>query len=99
MSNPQFTSRDWFGKVSAAFIAGFALSIAFTVLFCDLADVKDSFFDARGQMAMWAVAPIWVGLLSFCFLFRSGARAWSWLLGANLLVWTALVLLRSASGV
>lgn len=96
MSSHQFTSRDWFGKVSAALISGFALSIALTVLFCELVGVKDSFFDARGQMAMWAVAPIWVGLLSFCFLFRSGMQAWAWLLGANLLVWTALFALRSA---
>lgn len=98
MTKPGLSSRDWFGKVSAAAVAGLALSIVVTVLFCELAGVTDSFFDARGQMAMWAVAPIWTGILGFCFLFRSGARAWAWLCGANLLAWAVLLLLRAGAG-
>lgn len=98
MNEHRFTSRSWFGKVSAAFLPGFALSIGLTVLFCHVAGVQDSFFDARGQMAMWAVAPLWTGLLSFCFFFRSGPRAWAWIGAANLIVWGALWLLRAGAG-
>lgn len=44
---------------------------------------------AHGQIAMWAMAPLWSGILSSCFLFRTGLRAWSWLLLANLVLWGA----------
>ena len=39
---------------------------------------------------MWLVAPLWMALLSTCFLFRSGRHAWLWLGGANVLAWVAL---------
>jgi hypothetical protein len=44
----------------------------------------------RMQLAMWMVAPIWLGTLSAAFLFDSGRSAWIWLGGANLLVYGVL---------
>jgi hypothetical protein len=46
----------------------------------------------KGQFVMWMMAPVWGLTLAFCFLFRSGLRAWLWLGGANLLVWSLLML-------
>jgi hypothetical protein len=87
MSRGELTSRDWFGKASAAVVLGFMLSLAATCTFAALFSRGDSYFTPQGQMAMWLMAPIWCLLLGFCFLFRSGARAWAWLASANLLAW------------
>ena len=81
------TSRDWFGKVSAATVLGFTLAIALTCTFALLFSEGDGDFNAQGQIAMWLVSPIWCALLGFCFLFRSGARAWGLLALANVAAW------------
>lgn len=94
----ELTSRDWLSKVTAAVLLGFTASVAITCLFNLVADVRDSFFDARGQIAMWAVAPLWTSILGFCFLFRSGRRAWCWLACANLLLWGGYAILCSVKG-
>lgn len=88
------SSRNWAGRVSAALIAGFTASLAATCIYLRVSGVKDGFFDARGQIAMWALAPLWIGLLGFCFLFRSGLRAWGWLAAANLVLWSVYFALR-----
>ena len=88
MSPVELGSRDWFGKVSAALLPGFTLSLALTCTFATLFSKGDAFFTAQGQIAMWLMAPIWCALLSLCFLFRSTARAWAWLATANLFAWT-----------
>jgi hypothetical protein len=46
---------------------------------------------------MWMVPPIWLGVLSFCFLFRSGLSAWLWLGGANILTFGGLYICRHFS--
>ena len=95
---PALSSRDWFGKVSAAAVLGLALSLALTCSFALLLSDGDSYFTAQGQVAMWLVAPIWCGVLGFCFLFRSGARAWGSLGLANVAAWALYVALRVAVG-
>lgn len=87
------TSRDWFGKASAGLILGFLLALGSGGLFRVLLGVKDSFFSTRGQLSMWMISPIWALILSFCFMFRSGARAWGWLAAANLALWGLVWLL------
>jgi len=94
MTASGITSRDWFGKVSAAFALGFTLALALTCTFGALFSRGDPFFSAQGQIAMWLMAPIWCGLLSLCFLFRSTARAWGWLAMANLLAWALYATVR-----
>ena len=95
---PELSSRDWFGKLSAALVLGFALSLALTCTFEALFSDGDAFFSAQGQIAMWLMSPIWCALLSFCFLFRSAARAWGWLAVANLFGWTLYAAVRFLPG-
>lgn len=87
------TSRDWFGKASAAVVLGFALSLGLSGLLAWAIGVGDTYFSTRGQLTMWVIAPLWCGILSFCFLFRSGLRAWTMLGAASAAVWLALYLL------
>jgi len=88
MSDKELTSRDWFGKASAAVVLGFTLTLALTCTFAALFSRGDSYFTAQGQMAMWLSSPIWCVILSFCFFFRSGIQAWTWLAAANLIAWS-----------
>lgn len=88
------TSRDWFGKASAAVVLGFTLSLALTCSFEFWFTSGDSYVSAQGQIAMWLMAPIWCAVLSLCFLFRSPRRAWLWLGLANLAAWMLYGVLR-----
>lgn len=98
MSEVELTSKDWFGKASAAVVLGFTLTLALTCTFAVLFSRGDSYFTPQGQMAMWLVSPIWALILSFCFLFRSGARAWAWLALANVAAWAVYVAARIVMG-
>ncbi|WZB68131.1 hypothetical protein WJ971_12870 [Achromobacter xylosoxidans] len=46
----------------------------------------------RSQLAMWLVPPVWLGVLSTVYFFRSGPRAWAWLGGACAVLYGALFL-------
>ncbi len=92
----EFTSRDWFGKASAGTLLGFLLALGASGLLMRLLGVSDTFLSTKGQLTMWMMSPVWAGILSFCFLFRSSARAWGWLALANLVVWTPLLIGRFA---
>ena len=98
MSGTPLTSRDWFGKASAATILGFTLTMALTCTFAIVCATDDDVFSAQRQLAMWLASPIWCAILGFCFLFRSGARAWGWLALANLLAWALYVATRLLFG-
>lgn len=89
MSKP-LSSRDWFGKSSAALLLGFFLALGCAGLFKLIVGVSDTFFTTKGQFAMWLMSPVWALTLSFCFLFRSSVRAWLWLGAANAMVWAPL---------
>ncbi|WP_250458661.1 hypothetical protein [Microbulbifer litoralis] len=90
MSTQKLTSRNWFGKASAGAIPGFALSLALCGLFARFGPGEVGFFSAQAQVTMWLMSPLWACILSFCFLFQSGARAWLWLGGANVVLWGLL---------
>jgi cytochrome bd-type quinol oxidase subunit 2 len=83
-------SEDWLGKASAGLVCGYALAIGLTGLFAWLGPGGLMHSSAKTQLNMWLVAPIWVTVLSTCFLFRSGRRAWAWLLLANALCYLVL---------
>src|SRR3546814_2879803 len=87
MTPREISSRDWFGKLSAALVLGFTLALALTCAFQTLFSRGDAYFNPQGQIAMWLMSPIWCALLSLCFFFRSPARAWAWLVVANLFAW------------
>jgi hypothetical protein len=75
--------RDWVSKSLAGLLLGFAFAIALAGLFAHLGPEG---LEGRNkyQLVMWLIAPIWLGVLSLVFLFRSGLRAWLWLGGASL---------------
>ncbi|MFT3976879.1 MAG: hypothetical protein QM688_07175 [Sphingomonas bacterium] len=83
----EVSNRDWFGKASAGTLLGFFLALGAAGLFKLAAGVGDTFFSTKGQFAMWLMAPVWAGVLSFCFLFSSTRCAWGWLGLANALLW------------
>ena len=89
---PPLIQRDWASKTLAGVLLGFTLAIACSRLFSHLN--ADMALAVRAQLAMWMVAPIWLGTLSVCYFFRSGWLAWLWLGGVNLLALAALTMLR-----
>ena len=46
------------------------------------------------QFNMWMISPVWLLILSFSFLFRTGMRAVLVLGAANLIAWATFLLLR-----
>ncbi|MED5545430.1 MAG: hypothetical protein VYD90_09280 [Pseudomonadota bacterium] len=94
---PPLTSRNWAGKTAAGLVLGLALALGVSGLLAALLGVRDSFFSPQGQFTMWIIAPVWCAVLSLCFLFRSGLRAWLWLGLAAAAVWLTLFALGSLS--
>ncbi|MFT4101174.1 MAG: hypothetical protein QM674_09095 [Burkholderiaceae bacterium] len=82
-------------KTLAGLLLGLTLALAASgLLVALLADLPIS---ERGQLAMWIVPPIWLGVLSGVYFFASGSRAWLWLGGANLLAYGLLLAARLAT--
>lgn len=76
--------RDIVSKSLAGLVLGFALALALVGLFARLGP-QGLAGGNKYQLVMWMIAPIWLSVLAFVFLFRSGLRAWLWLGGASLL--------------
>lgn len=91
-ARPQAIAPDWLSKTLAGTLLGFTLAIGCAGLFNGLAGAMP--LAVRGQLAMWLTAPVWLGVLSGVYFFRSGKRAWAWLGGANLLVFGCLAAIR-----
>lgn len=100
MPAPEVTRRkkpdpvrpDWTSKTLAGLLLGLALSLAVSGLLAwVLADLPPA---VSGQLVMWSVPPVWLGILSGVYFFANGLRAWLWLGGANLLAWGMLWLLQ-----
>jgi len=83
---------DWLSKTLAGLLLGLFLSLACSAVFMQLP--LTIAMSVKVQLAMWSVAPIWLFVLSLCFLFPTGQRAWLWLGLANLLVVVIYGLLR-----
>ena len=94
----QLTSANWFGKAAAGLVLGFTLSLGLCGLFARFGPGDVSFMSGQGQVTMWLMSPLWAGFLSFCFLFRSVARAWLGLGLANLVAWAPLLAPRLLGG-
>jgi len=91
-TKPAPIRRDWFSKTLAGTLLGFTLAIGCSGLLAHA--LGGLVLGTRAQLAMWLVPPVWLGVLSACFMFASGLRAWLWLGLANLLVFGTLALLR-----
>lgn len=87
MSRTVLSSSNWFGKASAGLLLGFTLALGLCGVFARFGPGDIGFYSAQGQFTMWLMSPLWAIVLSFCFLFRSGWQAWSWLALGNLVVW------------
>jgi hypothetical protein len=83
MDNQQFRS-DWWLKSSAGLILGLILGFGLSGLF--MLWGPEVITSVKVQFTMWLVAPVWLLVLAFVFMFRTGLQAWLWLGGANLVV-------------
>ncbi len=83
---------DWLSKTLAGTLLGFTLAIGCAGLFNVLTAGMP--LTIRGQLAMWMTAPVWIGVLSSVYFFRTGRHAWAWLGGANLVVFGLLAAFR-----
>lgn len=89
--------RDWATKTLAGLILGLVLALQCSVVLAHiLAHEVQAPPPIQAQLTMWVVMPIWLGVLSGCYLFRSGGRAWAWLTATNLVALGAVTLLHSA---
>jgi len=76
--------KGWLGKTLAGSVCGLAIALIASGFFM-LPDTKYNTVYDKYQIAMWMVPPIWLAVLSFCYLFRDALRAWLWLGGASVL--------------
>ena len=76
-------SKGWLGKTLAGVICGLAIALIASGFFM-LPDTKHNTVYDKYQIAMWMVPPIWLAILSCCYLFRDAARAWLWLGGISI---------------
>lgn len=83
---------DWFSKTLGGLLLGLALALAASALYSDMTASMP--LPTRGQLVMWMVPPIWMGVFSGVYFFTSGLRAWLWLGGANVLAWGVLLAMR-----
>ena len=72
---------DWVSKTLAGLVLGLCLALIASALL--MTQLRGMPLAVGGQLAMWLVPPVWLGVLSGVYFFRSGLHAWAWLLGAN----------------
>lgn len=94
----RYTSRDWLSKSSAGVILGFVIAIALSSIYGQVGPGGLFWGGAEPQFVMWMVWPIWTGIISFCFLFRSGLRAWLWLGAAALASGAGVIMAKTVFG-
>lgn len=87
---PPPIQRDWWAKSIAGTLLGFTLGILASGLLVRFGPALP--LANTAQLAMWTVPPVWMAVLSLCFLFQTGLRAWVWLLAINLLPLAVLLL-------
>lgn len=86
--------RDWLSKTLAGFVLGGVLAFGCSALFA--VAYAGMPLSVRGQLAMWIVPPVWLGVLCGVYFFASGTRAWMWLGIASAIVLGLLFALRQA---
>ena len=86
---------DWWSKVIICCVLGLTLAFAIVGLFAWYGPGGISEINKK-QFNMWMTPFIWLLIVAFGFLFRSGRSAFLWLGAANLTCWSLFVLLRSS---
>jgi len=84
---------DWWSKTFAGAVLGATLALALAGVFAWAGPGGIGAPD-KSQFVMWLIAPIWMTVFGFVWLFRTGTLALVWLGGANLLAWGLLFLVR-----
>ncbi|MCL1089257.1 hypothetical protein L2744_06460 [Shewanella profunda] len=89
LSDSEKLQPDWWTKTLAGLILGFTLALGLVGLF---AWFGPGGIDAavKVQFNMWLICPIWLLIVSFSFLFRTGWRAVGYLSLFNILVYVTL---------
>lgn len=87
--------RDWVSKTLAGVLLGGLLALGASGLLSLW--LQPMPLPTRGQLVMWSVAPIWLGICSGVYFFTSGLRAWLWLGATTLLIHAAWFALRQGS--
>ena len=92
MASARSTSlRDWCFLVLAALTLGAVLALLVSGIF---QYAWNPHALDKGQVTMWMMPLLWVGIASLVFATRRPAHAWCWLLVCTFLVGAALFLLR-----
>ncbi len=83
----------WWQKSIAATLLGLTLSYALIGIF---AWYGPGGIDAavKVQFNMWMITPIWLTIITFSFMFKTGRHAFIYLGAANLIAYSIFVLLR-----
>lgn len=87
--------RDWIAKTLAGALLGLTLALIASGLFSVMA--AELPLPIRGQLMMWMVAPLWLGIWSGVYFFASGLRACLWLGAATLVCGATLLALRAGA--
>lgn len=88
----RLSSKNWFGKASAGLILGFFLALALSGILGKFVFGGVGQYSVFHQLSMWSIAPTFVVILSTCFLFQNGPKAWLWLGLINAGLWSVLFL-------
>ncbi|MCL1122464.1 hypothetical protein N7V09_00105 [Shewanella seohaensis] len=84
---------DWWTKSLAGLVLGFTLALGLVGLFAWFGPGGID-ADTKVQVNMWLITPIWLLILSFSFLFKTGLRAIGYLGLFNILTYIVLYTFR-----
>lgn len=84
---------DWWTKTLAGLILGFFFALGLVGLFAWFGPGGID-ADTKVQFNMWLITPIWLLILSFSFMFKTGLRAIGYLGLFNVLTYIVLYTFR-----
>lgn len=86
----EVTNRDWFGKLSAGLVCGYALALGCAGLWRYASGATESLYGVTGMVSVQVISITWTTIVSLVFLFSSTRQAWAWLGLAAGLQWVLL---------
>ncbi|GAC17862.1 hypothetical protein [Paraglaciecola arctica] len=86
----------WWLKTFAGAILGFTFSYAIVAIFAWFGSGGIG-ATAKIQFNMWMISPIWLLVLSFSYLFKTGVKAIIYLLSFNIIAYSVFFFLRWVS--